>query len=625
MTASAPGRWWSRLLVLAATMAASGCAMLGGLAEPLGRSSTTAAPMAQEAAVGPPSLVVEIEAPVELQPLLERHLDLSRLAVLARGERLSESELSRLIDAAPRQARELLQTEGYFEPTVRVQRLSAATRESPERLRVQVTPGQRTLVSQVDLRLATPAPGLASPSAGSTPTLLPGLQQFWPMKVGTPFRNPTWSDAKSATLARLRAAGYLSAAWQDTEADIDPAQRQARLALTVDPGPLFVSGPLTIDGLRLHDRVTVENLANFGPGTPLTETLLLDFQDRLQKSGLFERATVAVDAVTDQAGAAPVAVQLEEARRQQLVLGVGVSANTGPRATVEHIDRRLLGRAITSRNKAEWGRDRQAWDGEVSTHPGPQLYRWLAGGTVERLKTNTDVVLTQRLRAGRSQDSPRIERFQFAEVDRSARTTASERSSSVAVSANQHWAWRDVDNPVLPTEGLTATFQAGAGQARDSSGLDGAFGRLWARGTLYRPLGSRWHAQARLEVGQVFTPAGLDVPDTLRFRAGGDDSVRGYAYRSLGPASGGTVDSGKAVLTASVELARPFSEEWPQFWGAVFVDAGQAANRFSDLRPVMGTGVGLRWRSPVGPLRLDLAYGEAVRKARLHFSVGISF
>jgi translocation and assembly module TamA len=292
---------------------------------------------------------------------------------------------------------------------------------------------------------------------------------------------------------------------------------------------------------------------------------------------------------------------------------------------VEHIDRRLLGRAITSRNKAEWGRDRHVWDGEVSTHPGPQLYRWLAGGTIERLKTDTDVVLTQRLRAGRSQDSPRIERFQFLEVDRSARTTASERDSAVAVSANQHWAWRDLDNPVLPTRGVTATFQVGGGQARDSSGLDGAFGRLWARATVYRPLGAGWYAQARLEAGQVFTPAGLDVPDTLRFRAGGDDSVRGYAYRTLGPSSGGTVDSGKSVLTASVELARPLSEHLPQFWGAVFVDAGQAANSFSDLRPVVGSGIGLRWRSPVGPLRLDLAYGEAVRKARLHFSVGISF
>jgi translocation and assembly module TamA len=320
-----------------------------------------------------------------------------------------------------------------------------------------------------------------------------------------------------------------------------------------------------------------------------------------------------------------VAVQVEESPRQQLVLGVGVSANTGPRATVEHIDRRLFGQAATSRNKAEWGLARQAWDGEISTHPGPQLYRWLAGGTVERLKSDTDVVLAQRLRAGRIQDSPRIERFQFVEVDRSARRTAIDKSVSVALSANHHWSWRDVDNPVLPTRGLTASLQTGLGQARDSSGIDGAFGRVWGRVTGYLPLGAQWYAQARVEAGQVVSPAGLDVPDTLRFRAGGDDSVRGYAYRSLGPTRGGTVDSGKAVLTTSMELARPLSDSLPQFWGAVFVDAGQAADRFSDLRPVVGAGVGLRWRSPVGPLRLDLAYGEAVRKTRLHFSVGISF
>ena len=454
---------------------------------------------------------------------------------------------------------------------------------------------------------------------------LQGLRQHWPLKAGAPFRNPAWADAKTDSLARLRASGHLAASWALTQAEIDPDQRQARLSLTADPGPLFLSGELRVDGLRLHDRETVGHLANFGPGTPLTETLVLDVQDRLQKSGLFERATVSVEATPEQAAAAPVSVQVEEAPRQQLVLGVGVSANTGPRATVEHIDRRLFGNAATSRNKVEWGGARQAWDGEISTHPGPKLYRWLAGGTIERLKTDTDVVLTQRLRAGRVQDSPQIERFQFIEVDRSARKTDTEDSSSVAVSANHHWAWRDVDNPVLPTRGLTASLQTGLGQARDSIGLNGGFGRAWGRVTGYLPLGAKWYAQARLEAGQVLAPAGLDVPDTLRFRAGGDDSVRSCAYRSLGPSSGGTVDSGKVILTPSVELARPLSDSLPQFWGAVFVDAGQAADRFSDLRPVVGAGVGLRWRSPVGPLRLDWAYGEAVRKSRLHFSVGISF
>ena len=612
-----PGRWLGRLLLAVAALAGSGCALLGG--RPLQAMDTPAAP------VGPAALEIEIDAPPALRTLLERHLDLARLTTVARGERLGDSELSRLIDAAPAQARELLQTEGYFEPEMQIQRRTPETPDGPPRLRLQLQPGLRTVVTQVDLQLDGPWGEAARAGREEAVQALQGLRQHWPLKVGAPFRNPAWAEAKTASLARLRATGHLAATWGSTAADIDPEQRQARLSLAADPGPLFLSGELRVEGLQLHDRQTVGHLANFAPGTPLTETLLLDFQDRLQKSGLFERATVAVEATPEQAAAAPVSVQVEETQRQQLVLGVGVSANTGPRATVEQIDRRLFGPAATSRNKAEWGRARQAWDGEVSTHPGPQLYRWLAGGTIERLKTDTDVVLTQRLRAGRTQDSPKIERFQFIEVDRSARSTATENSSAIALSANQHWAWRDVDNPVLPTQGLTASLQAGLGQARDSTGLDGAFGRVWGRVTGYLPLGAKWYAQVRLEAGQVVAPAGLDVPDTLRFRAGGDDSVRGYAYRSLGPTSGGTVDSGKAVLTTSVELARPLSDSLPQFWGAVFVDAGQAANRFSDLHPVVGAGVGLRWRSPVGPLRLDLAYGEAVRRARLHFSVGISF
>jgi len=616
MMRRAAGRWLSRLLLLVATLGSGGCALLGG------PNQVSADPVA---AAGPPALEMEFDAPADLRVLLERHLDLARLATVARGERLGEGELSRLIDAAPAQARELLQTEGYFEPELQIQRRAAESPDGPPRLRLQLQPGPRTTIAQVDLRLSGSWEDAAKAGREDAVEVLQGLRQHWPLRTGEPFRNSAWADAKASSLARLRASGHLSASWGSTRAEIDPTERQARLSLAADPGPLFRSGELRVEGLRLHDQQTVGHLANFGPGTPLTETMLLDFQDRLQKSGLFERATVAVDATAEQAAAAPVSVQGEESPRQQLVLGLGVSANTGPRATVEHVDRRLFGRAATSRNKVEWGAARQAWDGELSTHTGPQLYRWLAGGTVERLKTDTDVVLTQRLRGGRAQDSPRIERFQFIEVDRSARKTESESSSSVAVSANHHWAWRNVDNPVLPTSGLTANLQAGLGHAHDSTGLNGAFGRVWGRVTGYLPLGSKWYAQARLEAGQVLTPAGLDVPDTLRFRAGGDDSVRGYAYRSLGPSSGGTVDSGKVVLTTSVEVARPLSDKLPQFWGAVFVDAGQAADRFADLRPVVGAGIGLRWRSPVGPLRLDWAYGEAVRSSRLHFSVGISF
>ena len=101
--------------------------------------------------------------------------------------------------------------------------------------------------------------------------------------------------------------------------------------------------------------------------------------------------------------------------------------------------------------------------------------------------------------------------------------------------------------------------------------------------------------------------------------------MRGYAYRTLGPIKNGVVTSGRALMTASVEVARPISPRLASVWWAAFVDAGNAAEHFGDLHPAVGYGLGLRWRSPVGPLRIDWAYGVEVRKTRLHLSVGIAF
>ena len=122
----------------------------------------------------------------------------------------------------------------------------------------------------------------------------------------------------------------------------------------------------------------------------------------------------------------------------------------------------------------------------------------------------------------------------------------------------------------------------------------------------------------------MFRKSGVSAPDSQLFRAGGDDSVRGYAYRSLGPVVDGAVASGGSLFTASAELARPISTTLPALLGAVFIDAGRAATSFRDLTPAIGLGVGLRWRSPVGPLRLDWAWAEELRRMRLHFSIGIA-
>jgi translocation and assembly module TamA len=207
-------------------------------------------------------------------------------------------------------------------------------------------------------------------------------------------------------------------------------------------------------------------------------------------------------------------------------------------------------------------------------------------------------------------------------------------NESDAASANYHWVWRDVDDLRTPTRGSVWSLQGAVGYTRGtttspggqlSAEDDGPFGRAYGRVQGYLPLGNAWYGSARLELGQVFVQRALTVPDTLLFRAGGDDSVRGYAYRSLAPEVNGATVGGTALFTASVQIARPIFDDRPEFLWAAFVDAGNAADGWGSLRPAFGYGVGLHWRSPVGPLRADLAYGQEVRKFRLHFSVGVVF
>lgn len=579
-------------------------------------------PAGAASAAATSAVQVEIDAPGPLRELLQTHLDLVRLGRITR-EQVDESEWSRLIAATPAQVRSLLQTEGYFEPEVQLERRRGT---AAAEVLLRVRPGRRLQVSRATLQVEGELERGASDGRADAVRVLEQWRAAWPLAAGKEFRNPDWNDAKANALAQLRAAGYASAVWLGTGAEVDVPRAAVRLFLVVDSGPLYRYGSLQIEGLVAQDASTVENLLAAPRGAALTETLLLDFQDRLLKSGLFENANVTLELDPAQAAQARIVARVKEAPLQIYTFGVGVSANTGARASVEHVYRRVLGWPANSHVKIEVGERRQAWDAELSTQPRPGLHRWLLGGAVERLVSDNDVVLAQRLRAGRAQDKKAVERLHFVEAERSLRVTeAGLRTSTVALSANFHGVWRNLDSVLLPTRGVTLAVQLGAGYSNSNSAPNGSFTRAYGRVTGYLPLGQAWYGQARLELGQVFVRSEVRVPDSQKWRAGGDDSVRGYGYRSLGPLVDGAVGGGAALATASVELARPFSAELPALWGAVFVDAGNAADRFGDLRPALGLGAGVRWRSPVGPLKLDYAWGRDTRRSRLHFSVGIAF
>ena len=179
---------------------------------------------------------------------------------------------------------------------------------------------------------------------------------------------------------------------------------------------------------------------------------------------------------------------------------------------------------------------------------------------------------------------------------------------------------RRLDNLFMPTSGYV--LNATLGGALLPLLTDERFIRATTRFINYRPITPSGTLVLRGEAGAVASKRKDGVPSTFMFRAGGDQSVRGYAYQELGVMEGTATVPGRYLLTGSAEYQYWFKPPWGV---AVFYDAGNAADTLKDLHPKSGYGVGVRWRSPVGPINADVAYGHAVKKFRLHFSLGFTF
>jgi len=577
-----------------------------------------------------PLYELEVRAPGALRKLLVDYLDLARFQSAPASEAITPAELERLAAAAPAQARSLLETEGYFDASVKVTKSDGAA--GLPRIEVDVVPGPRVVVRSVAIDSTAPLAPRAPTRDEPWRDRLDKLRAIWSLREGQPFRQPEWNSAKNAALGALRGDGYPRAEWQSTKASIDAVDQSAALSVTVEPGPLFHIGPIRIEGTHRYDEGAIRRVASLPPGTEYSEKQLLDFQERILKLSLFEGASVEVDS-TGPPEAAPVVVKVKELSQHQATVGVGYSANTGPRVSLEHWDRKVFGQEWIAHTTLTLGPDLKSLGTEFTAYPNEHLWRKLAAASIEQLRSADETRNSWSVRAGRSKDTTDFERLYYLEASYAKVESAPLTTSSNALFLNYQWLRRDVDNILMPTSGTALGLQGGVGygdgtrERSDVPGTESArapFLRAYARLNAYKPVGT-WFANARVEAGHVFVSNPIAVPDPILFRAGGDNSVRGYDYRTLGPTVNGAVVGGRVLLTGSLEFEHALIDRLPALLGAVFVDAGDAADRWNELRPVFGYGVGVHYRSPVGPLRLDVAYGQDTRQVRLHLSVGVVF
>lgn len=574
---------------------------------------------AQEAAA--PAAVhyeVQVNAPRALGDLLRDNLDLERWKD---NPRIDMAQLARMVKDAPEQARQLVETEGYYSPRIEA-RLD--TGGATPVARISVDPGTPTTVSQVEIVLR----GFATEGGGETFDQA-ALRKDWALPAGRRFRNADWETAKRDFLREVNRNRFARAALAESRATVDPNTHTASLRIVVDSGPDVHFGQLDLVGLKRYPRSVVTNLNKIKPGDPYSEADLQAFQTRLQDTGYFSSVEVSLDSSGQEAAAAeapngvaltlPVLVRVTENKQRNVESGVGYSTDTGMRGTLAYNDLNVGGTRLKSRlllqQRQQTGRADFYWP------TTPQGYDYSAGGGINRTDIEGLVLNVTSVSATRAWGTPRLQQSLTLEAMTELSTlddAPGVRSKSLPLTYSI--TRRELDNLVTPKSGYVLSAQLGG--ALLPVFTDRQFVRAYARAFLLRPLSPEFTLVLRAEAGAVASTGKTGVPETFLFRAGGDQSVRGYAYQELGVPEDGVAAGGRYLATGSAEMQYWFKPTWG---AAVFYDAGNAADRFADLRPKVGYGVGARWRSPAGPINVDVAYGKAVHKVRLHFSLGFTF
>jgi translocation and assembly module TamA len=179
--------------------------------------------------------------------------------------------------------------------------------------------------------------------------------------------------------------------------------------------------------------------------------------------------------------------------------------------------------------------------------------------------------------------------------------------------------FRRTDDLILPRAGYLGTAEVGGAPPGLATR---EFLRILAGASLLMPIGRTGDLLVRGQAGSVVAKTREGIPTTFLFRTGGDQTVRGYAFESLGVRQADAIVGGRRLAWGSVEYTHWVGEGWGV---GAFVDAGNAWDEGLSFDPAVGYGVGARLRTPIGPIRADLAYGQKTSEWRLHFSVGYTF
>lgn len=519
---------------------------------------------------------------------------------------LSEGHVRRYYQRGPKEIRQALEPFGYYQVEID----SDLQKEADGwRVRYRISLGEPVRFTVIDVRIS---------GAGEQDTELRKALGALELKLGEPAWHSLYEAAKKKLQKLAIERGYLDAVYTQHVLRIDPPLHSAQVILHLDTGSLYSFGAVSFSYSGLNDEL-LQRYVTFKSGDPYSSRRLLDLQRALEDSGYFDKVDVQSQREQAQDYQVPVQVALEPRKRHQYTAGLGFGTDTGARGLLGWEHRRINKAGHRMKTEIRVSEIIQSLTATYSmplTNPRSDRLEF----TAATLDEQSDAVDSSLYKFGVGRTVARggwREALTLSYQREAYQVGLTDETTSLlmpGISYSRVWA----ENRLITKHGHSLQFDLrGAAEPLLS---DTSFTQAAVKAKLIRSVGRNGRWLARAEGGTSWTDDFEALPASLRYFAGGDQSVRGYDFEELGPRdASGKVIGGKHLIFGSLEYEHRIVGNWGV---AVFADTGNAFNSVHDGLET-GMGIGLRWQSPIGMVRVDIASAVSQDNGlRLHFTLG---
>jgi len=539
----------------------------------------------------------------ELKKNIELHMPVSIPACNA-----DRGEVRQFFNSVKKNLRKASRALGYYDAEFRS---GGARVKDCWKLRLKIIPNQPTKVVSQKINVI---------GEGKNEALFRKILKELPYKKGDVINHEKYTDFKTRLSEAAQALGYFDAEFVKHSIAVDPAAHQAVINLVLKTGKRYRYGVVKADQKVLTDEV-IQNFIILKKGMPYKTEDLIKQQQLLQRSGYYQ--LIKVEVLQDKAAnyQVPVHITLTAKKRNLIKYKVGYGSNTGARVSAELTRRWTGSKGKQLKVKVQAAQNLSGISLKL-TSPRKNLEDDILVYNFDWQQDKNDDVTSQNITFGgkytRKLPSKWIQSASIELLlDKTQVDGELEKKSNLllfGVGLDKTKA----DNLIYPDDGWRLKFNikgAVKGLVTDQNVV-----QLNVSAKRIKKVG-KGRMVGRINFGTTEVEDFDSLPKKLRFFAGGGASVRGYAFETLGEINqDGQVIGGKHLLELSLEYQHPITDEWSV---ATFVDAGNAFNNFKDTKLKVGVGVGARWRSPIGPVRIDVGFPKDDLKApHLYLSVG---